>query len=322
MILWSTTLVSGTVPITSPPLHLVAGPGHGGEVPLLLPIQGGHLHAPGDVGTHLLHDLLQGALDTVIDTLDDAGAQLHAHGRAGGLHHRAGPRPEVSSYTWMEAASPFMVRISPISRWGLPAPRRTYWRPPGPWPPPAVRIPSQSYRSNSLNLLSSFARTSGNQRSVEKPAVFQFSRKAKEKYSSCPPQRVCGEQSPTQPPGAASTSPRPSRWNCGNRVQTGAGIQRRRVRPPAHLRENSRNAARGGGAVSRPSGRQVRQHLLTGLGRCRTRGVDCGPNRAKIAIHSGVACSPQRISAPTASERTAGCWPYRCQGTRPCRGSG
>ena len=29
-----------------------------------------------------------------------------------------GPRPEVSSYTWMEAESPFMVKISPISRWG------------------------------------------------------------------------------------------------------------------------------------------------------------------------------------------------------------
>ena len=27
-----------------------------------------------------------------------------------------GPRPEVSSYTWMEAASPFMFRISPIRR--------------------------------------------------------------------------------------------------------------------------------------------------------------------------------------------------------------
>ena len=29
-----------------------------------------------------------------------------------------GPRPEVSSYTWMEAESPFIVKISPISRWG------------------------------------------------------------------------------------------------------------------------------------------------------------------------------------------------------------
>ena len=27
-----------------------------------------------------------------------------------------GPRPEVSSYTWMDAASPFMFRISPIRR--------------------------------------------------------------------------------------------------------------------------------------------------------------------------------------------------------------
>ena len=104
---------------------------------------------------------------------------------------------------------------------GRRGPRRTYWRPPGPWPPPAVRIPSQSYRSNSLNLLSHQFRRKDLRREPpeprnsarKNPRFFQFShRKAKEKYSSCPPQRVCGEQSPTQPPGAASTSPRPSRW--------------------------------------------------------------------------------------------------------------
>ncbi len=71
--------------------HLVAGLGHGGEVPLLLPVQGGHLHATGQVVVpRLPHDALQGALDAVVDVLNDAGAQLHAHGRAGGLHHRAG----------------------------------------------------------------------------------------------------------------------------------------------------------------------------------------------------------------------------------------
>ena len=70
--------------------HLVANGGGGGELPLLLLVQGGDFHATGDAGAHLLHDLLQGALDAVIDTLDHAGAQLHAHGGAGGLHHGAG----------------------------------------------------------------------------------------------------------------------------------------------------------------------------------------------------------------------------------------
>ena len=69
---------------------LVAGLGGGGEVPLLLPIHGGNLHAAGDVGAHLLHDLLQRTLDTVVDALNHAGSKLHAHRSAGGDHVGSG----------------------------------------------------------------------------------------------------------------------------------------------------------------------------------------------------------------------------------------
>ena len=62
------------------------------KVPLLLPVQGGDLHAPGDIGSGLLPDLLQGTLDTVVNVFNNAGAQLHAHGRTGGLHHCAGAK--------------------------------------------------------------------------------------------------------------------------------------------------------------------------------------------------------------------------------------
>ena len=69
---------------------LVAHLGHRIEVPLLLVVHGGDLHAAGDAGAHLFHDLLQGALDTVVNAFDHAGAQLHAHGGAGGHHLGAG----------------------------------------------------------------------------------------------------------------------------------------------------------------------------------------------------------------------------------------
>ena len=65
---------------------LGTGSDHGIKVPLLLPVQGRNLHTAGDVGAYLLHDLLQRTLDTVVDALDHAGAQLHAHGGAGGDH--------------------------------------------------------------------------------------------------------------------------------------------------------------------------------------------------------------------------------------------
>ena len=64
-----------------------------GERPLLLPVQGGHLHAPGEsVASADLPDDLQRALDPVVNILDQAGAQLHGQGRAGGDHLSAGPQ--------------------------------------------------------------------------------------------------------------------------------------------------------------------------------------------------------------------------------------
>ena len=73
--------------------HLVAHFGDGGVGPLLRAGDGVHLHAAGQVvGAGLLDDLLQRALDAVVDVLDDAGAQLYAQGRAGGDHRRAGSK--------------------------------------------------------------------------------------------------------------------------------------------------------------------------------------------------------------------------------------
>ena len=71
---------------------LIAHLGHRVELPLLLVVHGGDLHAAGDAGAHLLHDFLQRTLDAVINALDHAGAKLHAHRRAGGLHHGAGAK--------------------------------------------------------------------------------------------------------------------------------------------------------------------------------------------------------------------------------------
>ena len=69
--------------------HLCAFLHGGGELPLLLGVQGGDFHTTGDAGAHLLHDLLQRALDAVVDALDHAGPQLDAHGSTGGDHFRA-----------------------------------------------------------------------------------------------------------------------------------------------------------------------------------------------------------------------------------------
>ena len=70
---------------------LVARFGHGIELPFLFPVQGGHLYAAGQVvAPRLFHDAFQRTLDTVVNIFDDTGAQLHGHGRAGGLHRRAG----------------------------------------------------------------------------------------------------------------------------------------------------------------------------------------------------------------------------------------
>ena len=69
---------------------LIACLGHRREVPLLLPAQRGDLDTAGDIGARLLHDLLQRALDAVVNILDQAGAQLHRQGGAGGDHLGAG----------------------------------------------------------------------------------------------------------------------------------------------------------------------------------------------------------------------------------------
>ena len=73
------------------PYYLGARLHHGLEIPLLLPVQGGHLHTSGEViSLHRLHDDLQRALDAVVDVLDQAGAQFHGQGGAGGDHLRPG----------------------------------------------------------------------------------------------------------------------------------------------------------------------------------------------------------------------------------------
>ena len=71
-------------------LHLVAGLGGGLEVPVLLAVQGRDLDAAGNGGAGDLHDALQGPLDAVVDIFDQAGAQLHRQGGAGGFYRRAG----------------------------------------------------------------------------------------------------------------------------------------------------------------------------------------------------------------------------------------
>ena len=98
--------------------HLIAHLGNRFELPLLLVIHGGNLHAAGDAGAHLFHDLLQRALDAVVNALDHAGAKLHAHGCAGGFHLSAGAKAGGLLIDLNVGGVPFMVRISPIRRWG------------------------------------------------------------------------------------------------------------------------------------------------------------------------------------------------------------
>ena len=69
---------------------LVAGLGSGLKLPLFLTVQRGHLNASCDGGAGELHDLLQGALNTVVNIFQQAGAQLNGQGRAGGDYFRTG----------------------------------------------------------------------------------------------------------------------------------------------------------------------------------------------------------------------------------------
>ena len=71
-----------------------AADGSGGrEGPLLFTRQGRGLHAAGDVWPLQAHDLLERALDAVIDVADEAGAELHGQRRAGAHDLRAGAEP-------------------------------------------------------------------------------------------------------------------------------------------------------------------------------------------------------------------------------------
>lgn len=74
----------------SPGGHLVAGLDGCLELPLLLAVQGGHLDASCDGGAGDLHDLLQGTLNAVVNIFQQAGAQFHGQGCAGGNNFRAG----------------------------------------------------------------------------------------------------------------------------------------------------------------------------------------------------------------------------------------
>ena len=72
--------------------HGIADGGGGSKGPQLFAVQRRHLDAAGDVGAHAADDLLQRTLDAVVDVLDEARAQLHAEGRAGGDHLCAGAK--------------------------------------------------------------------------------------------------------------------------------------------------------------------------------------------------------------------------------------
>ena len=65
---------------------------HGDKVPLLLPVQGGHVDTSGDAVPGQVTHLRQRTLDTVINVIQHAGAKLHGHGHAGGDYLGAGAK--------------------------------------------------------------------------------------------------------------------------------------------------------------------------------------------------------------------------------------
>ena len=119
MILWSTDagLLHRAQHVAA--RHLVARLGHGGETPTSSPGPG---RAPPRPRGRLLlpaffTNVLQGTLDAVVDVLDQARAQLHGQGGAGGLHLRAGAQAGgLLIHLDGGGSRPFMVRISPIRR--------------------------------------------------------------------------------------------------------------------------------------------------------------------------------------------------------------
>ncbi|MPM82291.1 hypothetical protein SDC9_129352 [bioreactor metagenome] len=76
--------------------HLGAGSHSGRKLPLLIPVQRGNLNAAGDIGARNGHDLLQRALNPVVDILHQARAQLHRQRIAGGFHR--GARPQARGF--------------------------------------------------------------------------------------------------------------------------------------------------------------------------------------------------------------------------------
>ena len=55
-------------------------------MPLLLVVERRHVNASFEVGAGDLHDLVQRALDTVVDRADQTGTELNGERCAGGLH--------------------------------------------------------------------------------------------------------------------------------------------------------------------------------------------------------------------------------------------
>ncbi len=66
--------------------YLIADLGHGRKGPEFFVVEGIHHHAAVDAVARLLADLIEGALDAVVNRFDEARGQLHAKRRAGGFH--------------------------------------------------------------------------------------------------------------------------------------------------------------------------------------------------------------------------------------------
>ncbi|CAN4010611.1 DNA topoisomerase, partial [Dysosmobacter welbionis] len=285
-------------------LHLRAGGDRGGEVPLLLPVQGRDLHAPGDVGAHLLHDLLQRPLDAVIDAFDHAGAQLHAHGSAGGDHLR--PRSQaggllvhldgggVPLHRQNLADQPLGADADHVGHIGVRQARGHHQR--------SGYLHNLTAQTRSTFFHTSFAgRTSGaNRRSQEivpgKTRGFSSSPTVRQKKNihhvrrsvyavNNPRLSRLGRRPPVRAQAAGSGAEIPlGADRRGNSAQAGSPAGTSQGKQP------KRRQRRKSGAVSRKApGRQVRQHLLTGLARRCAHEARLRPKQGrKSQCHSGV----------------------------------
>ncbi len=250
-----------------------------------------------------------------------------------------GPRPEVSSYTWMEGGVPLHRQNLADQRWGPTRTRRTYWRPPGPWPPPAVRIPSQSYRSNSLNLLSHQfspegppARTAGAKTIVPgKTRGFSSSPTVRRKKNihhvrrsvyavNNPRLSHLGRRPPVRAQAAGSGAEIPlGADRRGNSAQAGSPAGTSQGKQPKRRQRRKKRGCfeegpRSAGAATLPTG------LTDGVHTRR----DCGPNRVENRnCHSGVSLfSSEDIRSHRSLNGLLDVVHYRCRGSPPGRGSG